>query len=118
MVEIKKCVLMAGRVGEVFDGTITGVARHGLYVTLDGAFVEGLVHGWALGGGLRFDEERLVLAAHRSGLRFRLGDRLRVRLVASDPAQGRIDLACPPGAGDGERVQRASRRRSISPSSL
>ena len=105
MIEIKKCVLMAGRLGEVFDGSVTGVARHGLYVTLDGAFVEGLLHTSALGGGLRFDEESLVLAARGSGLRFRLGDRLRVRLVASDPVRGRIDLAWLPGEDGAERVR-------------
>src|SRR5262249_37700234 len=55
MIDVKKCALLAGRVGEVFEGSVTGVARHGLYVTLDGVFAEGLVHVSDLGGRLRFD---------------------------------------------------------------
>ncbi len=140
MIDIKKCVFMARRVGEVFDGTVTGVARHGLYVTLDGAFVEGLLHVSAFGERLTFDEEAFALVARGSGRGHRLGDRLRVRLVAVDPVRTRIDLALlpetgprrkrSPGGASGSpddrragrpgraRPQRASRRRSISDSSL
>ncbi len=99
MIDIKKCVFMAGRVGEVFEGSVTGVARHGLYVTLDGAFVEGLLHISAFGERLSFDEEAMALVARRSGRGHRLGDRLRVRLVAVDPVRTRIDLALLPDDG-------------------
>ena len=99
MIDIKKCVFMAGRVGEVFDGSVTGVARHGLYVTLDGAFVEGLLHVSALGERLTFDEEAMALVARRSGRGHRMGDRLRVRLVGADPVRTRIDLALLPDDG-------------------
>jgi ribonuclease R len=120
MIEIKKCVFIAERVGEVFDGSVTGVARHGLYVTLDGAFVEGLLHISALDRGLFFDEEAMALVARRSGRGHRLGDRLRVRLAHVDPVRTRIDLALLPDDGSRRRVrgQRAARRRSISDSSL
>jgi ribonuclease R len=111
MIDIKKCVFMAGRVGDVFDGSVTGVARHGLYVTLDGTFVEGLLHVSELGRGLWYDEEAMALVARRSGRGHRLGDRLRVRLVAVDPVRTRIDLAL-------LEPQSAARRRSISASSL
>jgi ribonuclease R len=116
MIQIKKCVFMAPRVGEVFDGSVTGVARHGLYVTLAGAFVEGLVHISALGERVHFDEETLSLVARRSGRRWRLGDPLRVRLAASDPVASRIELALEdavpgaavraPRAGDRSRPRR------------
>jgi ribonuclease R len=112
MIDIKKCVFMAGRVGEVFDGSVTGVARHGLYVTLDDAFVEGLLHVSALGERLVFDEEALALVSRRSGRGHRLGDRLRVRLVGVDPVRTRIDLALVPegGARGGVRGPRADGR--------
>jgi ribonuclease R len=99
MIDIKKCVFIAGRVGEVFDGSVTGVARHGLYVTLDGAFVEGLLHISALDRGLLYDEEAMALVARRSGRGHRLGDRLRVRLVHVDPVRTRIELALLPDDG-------------------
>ncbi len=118
MIDIKKCVFMSGRVGEVFDGRVTGVARHGLYVTLDGAFVEGLLHVSELGRGLWYDEEAMALVARRSGRGHRLGDRLRVRLVAVDPVRTRIDLSLVLDEKARGPRQRAARRRSISDSSL
>jgi ribonuclease R len=109
MIDIKKCVFIAGRVGEVFDGSVTGVARHGLYVTLDGAFVEGLLHISALDRGLLYDEEAMALVARRSGRGHRLGDRLRVRLVHVDPVRTRIELALL--ADDGSRGPARARAR-------
>ncbi len=109
MIDIKKCVFMSGRVGEDFDGTVTGVARHGLYVTLDGTFVEGLLHVSGLGERVRFEEEALALVARRSGRRHGLGERLRVRLVAADPVRTRIELAFLPEAGGAQRGVRAPR---------
>jgi ribonuclease R len=103
-------VFMAGRVGEVFDGSVTGVARHGLYVTLDGAFVEGLLHVSALGPRLSFDEEAMALVARRSGRGHRLGDRLRVRLVSVDPVRTRIDLALLPEEGARDPGKRSAPR--------
>jgi len=113
MIEIKKCVFMAPRVGEVFDGLVTGVARHGLYVRLEGAFVEGLVHVSALGERARFDEATLSLVAPRSGRRWRLADALRVRLVAADPVDARIELALEQDASRPapRRARAGSRRR-------
>jgi ribonuclease R len=112
MIDIKKCVFLSGRVGEDFDGTVTGVARHGLYVTLDGTFVEGLLHASGLGERLRFEEEALALVARGSGRRHGLGERLRVRLVASDPVRTRIDLALlpEPGGARGLRGPRSAGR--------
>ena len=92
MVEIKKCVFLAAHVGEQHAGTVSGVARHGLYVTLDAFFVEGLVHTSRLPGRFELDERAHALVASGSRRRLRLGDRLRVRIDASDPVRGRIDF--------------------------
>jgi ribonuclease R len=93
MVEIKKCVFLAAHVGESHAGTVSGVARHGLYVTLDAFFVEGLVHTSRLPGRFELDERAHALVARGSRRRLRLGDRLRVRVDASDPVRGRIDFS-------------------------
>ena len=84
---------MAPRVGREFDGSISGVARHGLYVTLDEWFVDGLVHVSTLPGYFRFDEKRFTLVARRSGVRFRLGDRLRIRVDAVDLIAAHINFS-------------------------
>ncbi len=93
VVDLKKCVFMAERLGREYEGTVSGVAPHGIYVTLDALFVDGLVHVSRLPGYFHFDERAHALVDHRSRLRLRLGDRLRVRVVAADPVRGRIDFA-------------------------
>ena len=86
------CAVMAPRVGDEFEGTVTGVVRHGLYVTLDAPYVEGLVHISRFRETLEFDERARTLRARRSGARYGLGDRLRVVLESVDPVELRIDF--------------------------
>ncbi len=93
MVEIKKCVFMAAHLRELHAGTVSGVARHGLYVTLDAFFVEGLVHVSRLPGFFELDERAHALVARGSRRRLRLGDRVTVRVDAADPVRGRIDFS-------------------------
>jgi len=93
MVEIKKCVFMTSHLGELHAGTVSGVARHGLYVTLDAFFVEGLVHVSRLPGFFDLDERAHMLVSRGSRQRLRLGDRVTVRVDAADPVRGRIDFS-------------------------
>ena len=80
-----KCYYMRDHVGETFSGTITGVTAFGLFVTLDDYFVDGLVHISELGRDyFQFDAARHVLLGERTGKRFRLADRMRVKLVRVD----------------------------------
>jgi ribonuclease R len=93
MVALKKCVFVASHLGEEHAGTVSGVARHGLYVTLDAFFVEGLVHVSRLPGDFELDEAAHALVARGSRRRLRLGDPVTVRVDAADPVRGRIDFA-------------------------
>ncbi|MFT5441282.1 MAG: ribonuclease R, partial [Myxococcota bacterium] len=61
-------------------GRVTGVASHGLYVTLDEHDVNGLVPIASLGSSLIYDEGRNALIARRSGANYALGDTMRVEL--------------------------------------
>jgi ribonuclease R len=92
MVDLKKCGFMREHVGEVHEGSVTGVARHGLYVTLDAWFIEGLVHVSKLDEYVALDESGWALVAERSGRRYKLGDRVRVCVAAVDPIAARIDF--------------------------
>lgn len=88
-----KCEFMLGKLGEVFDATITGVAAFGVFVTLDEVFVEGLVHVSALGPDyFHFDPVGHRLRGERSRRSFRLGDRMRVRVASVDPDERRVDF--------------------------
>ena len=88
-----KCEFMLGKLGEVFDATITGVAAFGVFATLDEVFVEGLVHVSALGPDyFHFDPAGHRLSGERSRRSFRLGDRMRVRVASVDPDERRVDF--------------------------
>ena len=88
-----KCYFMQDRVGEVFQGTISGVTHFGLFVTLDGLNVDGLVHVTELGNDyFHFDAIHHALNGERSGQRYRLADRIEVKVARVDLEAARIDF--------------------------
>lgn len=102
-----KCEHVAERTGEVFEGVVMGVTDFGLFVELTGYYVQGLLHVSGLGSDyFRYAAAGMSLVGDRSGRRFGLGDRLRVRVVDVQPAVGRIDLELIEGAGSGRRRSR------------
>jgi len=88
-----KCFYMKDRVGEIFEGSISSVVPFGIFVALDGVFVEGLVHVSELGHDyFHFDEKSHAMVGERSGRRFRLSDRVRVQLTRVDMEANKIDF--------------------------
>jgi ribonuclease R len=88
-----KCYYMRDHVGINFSGSSTGVTPFGLFVTLDDYFVDGLVHISELGRDyFQFDAARHMLMGERSKKRFRLADRMTVKLVRVDLESRKIDL--------------------------
>jgi ribonuclease R len=88
-----KCYYMKDRVGETFPGSISGVTAFGAFVALDEVYVEGLVHVSELGSDyFHFDAAKHQLMGERTRKRYRLGDRLRVKLVRVDLDSAKIDF--------------------------
>jgi ribonuclease R len=88
-----KCRYMRERLGEEYSGTVSAVASFGLFVQLDGLYVEGLVHITELGGEYyRFDEIRQELRGERSGVRYVVGSRVRVQVSRVDLDGRKIDF--------------------------
>ena len=88
-----KCYYMRDRIGEEFAGTIAAVVPFGVFVALDSVYVEGLVHVSELGEDyFKYDNVKHLMLGERSGQRYRLGDRLQVKLVRADLETGRIDF--------------------------
>jgi ribonuclease R len=88
-----KCYYMRDHVGRTFSGSITGVTGFGVFVTLDDYFVDGLVHISELGRDyFQFDAARHMLMGERTKKRFRLADRMTVKLVRVDLESRKIDL--------------------------
>ena len=93
LVQWKKVRFMADKVGDEFDGYITGVAAFGLFIELSEHFVEGLVHISSMADDYyRFLESTHTLRGENTAKVYRLGDRVRVQVVRVDMERRQIDL--------------------------
>jgi ribonuclease R len=89
-----KCFYMQDKIGEVFEGTVAGVTSFGLFVALDDVYVEGLLHVTELGNDyFQYDKARHEMAGERTGVRYRLGDRLTIKVVRVDLETTKIDFS-------------------------
>ncbi len=99
-----KCFYMQDKINEEFDGVISAVVSFGVFVALNEVFVEGLVHVTELGQDYyHFDATRHQMLGERTGKRFRLGDKVRIRVVQVDIETSRIDFALVDDAADATR---------------
>ena len=88
-----KCFYMRDHLGSVFDGTVSSVTGFGIFVALDNIYTEGLVHVSELGADyFHFDAARHQMMGERTGKRYRLGDRVRVKVVRVDMESTKIDF--------------------------
>lgn len=88
-----KCYYMRDHLGQEYAGTITGVATFGLFVQLESLFVEGMIHISELGGDyFQYDEARQELRGERTGIRYRLTDRVHVQVSRVDLDARRIEF--------------------------
>ena len=98
-IKMKKCEYMAKRIGEVFEGVISGVTNWGFYVELPNT-VEGLVHVNELQGDYYvFNEEAMELRGETGGKVYKLGQKIAVAVAGTDKLTRTIDFI---PAEDGE----------------
>lgn len=91
-VKLKKCEFMTKRIGEVFEGVISGVTNWGFYVELPNT-VEGLVHVSELQGDYYvFDEERMELRGETGGKIYKLGQKVAVVVTGTDRLTKTVDF--------------------------
>ncbi len=95
-----KCFYMRDHLGSVFDGTVSSVTGFGLFVALDELYIEGLVHVSELGTDyFHFDPTKHQMLGERTGKRYRLGDRVRVKVVRVDMESTKIDFVLEEATG-------------------
>jgi len=88
-----KCQYMVDKIGEIYTGIVTGVTGFGLFVELEGIFIEGLVHVTSLKNDYyHYDAPHHRLRGERSGNVYHLSDRLQVRVVRVNVEEKKIDL--------------------------
>ena len=89
-----KCYYMQDKIGEIYEGTVAGVTSFGLFVSIDGIYIEGLLHVTELGNDyFTYDKARHAMVGERSHVIYRLGDRLKVKLVRVDLELSKIDFS-------------------------
>ncbi|CAN5694555.1 ribonuclease R [soil metagenome] len=93
LVQWKKVRFMADKVGDEFDGYVTGVSAFGLYIELIQHFVEGMVHVSTMADDYyRFVERSHLLKGENTGKVYRLGDRVNVQVIKVDMERRQVDL--------------------------
>jgi ribonuclease R len=93
LVQWKKVRFMADKVGDEFDGYVTGVSAFGLFIELIEHFVEGLVHISTMADDYyRFVERAHLLLGENTGKEYRLGDKVSVQVVKVDMERRQVDL--------------------------
>jgi ribonuclease R len=82
---------LVGRIGEEFEGRVSGVTKAGLFVSLPAYGADGFVPISTIGNDYYiYDEAHQAISGERSGLGFRLGDTLTVKLVEAIPLAGAL----------------------------
>jgi ribonuclease R len=93
LLQWKKVRFMADKVGDEYEGYITGVAPFGLFVELVEHYVEGLVHISSMADDYyRFVEQHHVLRGENTKKTYRLGDKVNVQVVRVDMERRQVDL--------------------------
>src|SRR5450631_1639481 len=94
VIDLYRAFFMRDRVGDEFEGTISGVAGFGVFVVVDEPFVEGLVRIGALSDDYyEFDEPTCRLVGRRSGRVFALGDAVKVEVQSVSVVRRKVDFA-------------------------
>ena len=92
-IKARICEFMERKIGEEYWGTISGIVDFGFFVILNENLAEGLVHISTLGNDYyTLDRTRTMLFGSRTGTQFRVGDRVKVKVVRVDRERREIDF--------------------------
>ncbi len=90
--DMKKVEYMADRVGEEFEGIVSGVTAFGIFVELDNG-IEGMVRvSYMVDDFYHFDEKRYMLLGERTRKTYRIGDAVRVQVLRTNLADKKLDF--------------------------
>ncbi len=89
--DMKMAEYMEDHIGEEYEGIISSVTSFGMFVELDN-LIEGLVPLRDMKGFYNYDEERQTLTEEKTNLRYKLGEKLIVRVVRASKEEKTIDF--------------------------
>ncbi len=89
-----KTYFMQDRIGDEYSGTVSAVTSFGMFVAIDDIFIEGLVHVSELGQDyFHYDQAKHMMLGERTGKKYRLGDRVRIKVMRADIETSKIDFS-------------------------
>ena len=104
-IKYKQVEFMADRIGQEFDGSVSGVTEFGLYVELDESKCEGMVPlRLLLDDYYEFDERNFCLVGRRFRRRYALGDKVRIRVERANLERRQLDFALVSANGEAHDV--------------
>ena len=103
---------MVDRVGETYDGVVTGVTNFGIFVQISELMIDGLVHVTNLPNDYyHYDAGRQQMTGERTGRTFGLGEPMKVIVQRVDMETRRIDFRPAELPHEAPRSERRGRRR-------
>lgn len=95
-VKLKQVEFLSGRLGETFEGTISGVTENGIYILLNDIYCEGMIRVSELKDDYYVYHPKLhCLIGRNRGKKYRLGDSIRAQVTRTDLDRRQIDLTIP-----------------------
>jgi len=92
-VKYKQAEYMADKIGQEFDGLISGVSKYGIFVVIIENKCEGMIRLSSLSDDFYYlDEENYRVIGHRNGHEYKLGDPIRIRVKNSDIFKKQLDF--------------------------
>ena len=92
-IKYKQVEYMADRIGQVYDGVISGVTDWGVYVELNENKCEGMIPIRCLSDDYyEFDEKNYCIVGRHTGKRYQLGDELTVKIAKADLVKKQLDF--------------------------
>ncbi len=92
-IKYKQIEFMGDKIGQIFDGVITGVAQYGLFVEIIENKCEGLVPMAEMPDDFfEYDETVFSLIGRRTGIRYQLGDSIKVKVARTNLAKRQMDM--------------------------
>lgn len=93
--KLKKVEYMESRIGEIYEGVISSITAWGVYVELPNT-IEGMIHVSMLPGDyFYYDEESYEMVGQATGKKYKLGEKLKVKVNATDKISRTIDFVIP-----------------------
>lgn len=92
-IKMKQVEFLAGRIGEEFDGVISGVTDRGLYVELNETHADGMIRLSSIGNDFyTYDQKRYRIVGEKTQTQYALGDPIRVKLIAARVIERELDF--------------------------